>query len=313
MGKLISVIHQKRVLFASIILSLLYVIASLSIFYGVRVLFLIIANYGLNSLSVIPFFLTSIFPLFFLFMVIMYIHSSSVSKRRTILLITGTIFTLFGLFLTIFSIFLMIDYKSAIAGNITPLFPLDILLFNIVIFLVGICILVFRSIDSKNSIITANEKRLISPLKLVLLGFYLPFAAYFFGELLFGFMYVFEGYVSPKWYGVLPIYLLYAALTIGLVLAIISIHVPSIKKTKFNIIATSSLIVYTLICVVWYNIAYNLDPYLIANGLVWEFQILISIKKPFGYLAIPAWVVPTCLYYLIKTIVLHFKKKNEQE
>lgn len=316
MGKLISVIHEKRILFAGILISLLYIISSLSIFYGVRTLFLIISNYGLNSISVVPAFITFTYPLFFLFLVILFIHVNNIKAKRRILLVGSLAYSILAFFGIVLSIILItVIYKGQlVVGNISLFFPFDILLWNIVFFLVGVCGLIFLSIDKKNDIITANSKLQFKASRFVLFGFYLCFAAYFFGEFLFGsFMYIFEGYVSPKWYGVLPIYMLYLAMTIGLILYVINIHYKGDKKLKLQVISTVSMVVYVAIFLAWYLIAYNSDPYLIANGLVWEFQILIAIKKPFGYLAIPAWIFILAIYYSIKLIVLNVRKKNEQE
>lgn len=315
MGKLISVIHEKRILVARILLTCLYFVASISVFYGVRIMFLILSNYGLNSISVIPAFITLCYPLFLLFMLILFIHVTTIKAKRRTLLVTGLTYLVCGLFGIILSIILMsvIYDGKVVVGNITKLFPLDILLWNIVVFLVGICCLIFLSIDKKNNIITVTSDKKFKPLRFVLLGFYLPFAAYFFGECLFGFTYIFEGYISPKWYGVLPIYMLYLAMTIGLVLYCINIHYKGKNKTKLQIISTISLVLYVAIFLVWYLVAYNLDPYLIAQGLTWEFEILISIKKPIGYLAIPAWIFILAIYYTVKMIVLKKTHKYEQE
>ena len=155
MAKRISLNIKDNKILRILLLSVIYVVVSLSTFIAVKIFFPIISNYGLNSISIIPGFLTYIMPLFIFFMVILYIHASTINNKRIILLILGLVITLFGVFGIIMAAILMgVVYEgNTIVGNTTPIFPLDVLLINISYLLLGISLLVFNRIKDISKIV----------------------------------------------------------------------------------------------------------------------------------------------------------------
>lgn len=314
MAKRISLNIKDNKILRILLISVIYVVVSLSTFIAVKIFFPIISNYGLNSISIIPGFLTYIMPLFIFFMVILYIHASTINNKRMILLILGLVITLFGVFGIIMAAILMgVVYEgNTIVGNTTPIFPLDVLLINMLYLLLGISLLVFKHIDKNNEIINPIMTKKISNKKFVLLGFYLPFSMYFFGQCLWGFMYVFEGYWSPNWYGVMPAYFLFALMTVGLIFFINCVHDDKHNKNRLALISLLSTFLYLAIFGIWFLIAIFVNPYLVPESMQWEFEILYSISYPFGLLIIVLWVLIPLIYYFAKTIRNSRKEKTNR-
>lgn len=313
MAKRISLSIKDNKVLKCIVLSFIYIFVSLSTFYAIKIFFPLISNYGLNSLSIIPAFLTYIMPLFLMFMGFLFIHSTKKEHMRFNMMITSLILFLFGLFGVIMSIILMtIVYNGkVVVGNLTYLFPLDILLINILYILLSICLHLIKNMDVKNNFLHPRCVEKVGALRKTMLGFYLPFSTYFFGQFLYGFMYVFEGYWSPNWYGMIPAYFLFAAMTFSLILFVIYFHNHKNNKNRLALICLISSFLYVFIFGIWFIIANIINPYLLSESLQWELSILYSIKYPFGLLIASLGALIPTIYYVIRFLIKLSKEKNK--
>ena len=314
MAKRISLSLKDNKVLRAIVIAFVYTLVSLSTFYAVKILFPIISNYGLNSISIVPTFLTYIMPLFIMFMGYLFIHCSKKENMRLNILITSLILFLFGVFGIIMSIILMtVVYDGhAVVGNLTPLFPLDVLLINILYVFLSIGLILLKKIDQKNDFLHPSINKKVSSLKKTMVGFYLPFSAYFFGQFLYGFMYVFEGYWSTNWYGVIPAYFIFAAMSVSLALFSYYLHNKKHNQIRVGIICLSTSVLYTFIFGIWFIVALKINPYLLSESLQWELSILYSIKYPLGILiAALGSLIPT-VYYAIKFLIKLLKEKANE-
>lgn len=312
MAKRISLSLRENKILCVIFVCFIYTIVSLSTFLAVKCIFPVIPNFGLNSISLLPTFFTYIIPLFLMFMVLLFIHATKVENRRRIILIAGLTLLLLGAFGIIMSIILMtIIYNGrVIVGNLTYLFPLDVLLINIIYVFIGIGLLVLKHIDNRNKIIGVTNTKSVPKQKIVLLGFYLPFATYFFGQCLYGINYLFEGYFSSNWYGLIPAYALFASLTFALVLFVYYYHSKKHDNTRRALVSIFSSLLFVSVFGVWFLIAAIANPYLLAESLQYELSILYAMKYPLGLLVAALWVLIPTIYYLIKVLIKISKEKK---
>jgi len=297
-----------------VVFTLLFLVASIATFYGTRLTLPIITHYGRGTLTALPATFTFAIPLFTLIVLWQYSQTDTIGKRwrlnliYSIVTITVATFNLIDLMLVLG---LLYDW-NLIVGVMTPIYPLDLILFNLIILAVGFASLFFTIANKKFKGSLETEGRVnISRGKHVLAGFFIAFATYFFGEALFGVIDIFEGFVDPNIVLVIPVYLAFLMLAVEAVVYVVYLYSPKESKLKRGLIGVITLLSISVLLFVWIVIGLTFNPYYFSESLQQEFAIGYSLKMPIGLFIIAAWVVIPSIVALIKFILRLNKSKKE--
>lgn len=311
----LQLLQRRKHIIGSIILSICFVIVSITTFYGVRIFFPIVGSYGKGALNTLPCSFTYLLPLFIFYMALLYVYAKENKSRLRVLYILGYVLIAFS----IFNIVLMsIVYFVLLDGNIffqtmTPMYPLDVFIINSVYFLVGIACLIYYFLDKKYQLTASIRPRPFSKKDFVLAGFLLPFATYFFGEFFFMFIYFQEGYIDPNWPFMIPVYLSFLLLASLCICYYIYPYVKDNKKDLYQMIVLIVEYAVTITLGVWILCGVIINPYLVSQSLQWEFEIGLATKIPFGLFVNFLFAIPILIVSSIKFFKKTIKKKNEQE
>ena len=307
--------ETRRHIVGSIVLSIAFLFVSFTTFYGVRIFFPIITNYGRSALNTLPCALTYLIPLFIFYMALFFVYAKTNETRLKSLKLLGItliLLAVFNLILITFVIVLLLD-GNLFFQTMTPMYPLDVIFGNVIYFIVGICCLFYEILDKKYSMTVSIRQRPFLKKDFILAGFILPFATYFLGEFLFGIMYLQEGYIDKNWYYMLPVYLSFLLLAALCVVYFVYHYIKEKNRTKFHII--SLIIFYSLeiILGIWIVVGYINEPYLTSLSLQWEFEIGLALKIPIGLFINFIFSIPILIVSTLKLFKNLRKKKNEQE
>jgi len=282
---------------------ILFILSSISTYYGIRVLFPVIQNIFRGTLILLPAFMIYSIPLFLLILFYIYSHTGSVSSRWRMLHLAGVILTLFGL-LTFFLINILVPIYfdgKYIFGGASPIYPLDIFIFSIISMIFGLSLLImafFNREERRSQDILFRSSKIRNKVKM---SFYLPFASYFFGLFIFGLHYFFEPMVyDSNWVFILFTYLAFPLPTLLLVFNRIyelkEDKSISVRLNYLSIIFAISLGVGLLII-----ISFLINPLYVAQSMAGEFFIDLIFKWPVGLLIIALLVLIPGLFAIFKT------------
>lgn len=307
MGKSIALLKKRIVGFS--VLAIAYIFVSLLTFYAVRLALPIVTYYGRTSLYLLPAVFTYLMPLVVFYIILMSMYAKSIKGRLRFVKTLGFILlaiSLFNLITISLCIGLLFDGK-VIVNYVTPIFPLDVLIINILYLFASICCLLYQRIDRKYVLSVGVSTHALPTFKMVFCGIFLAFSTYFFGEFIFGFIFLQEGYVDPNWPLMIPHYLSFILPSVIFAFYIVYMFIadPNLKL-KFGYI--SLLINYglTLIVFIWLFLGMILQPYLIAQSLQWEYEIGLAIKLPMGMF----FTILACAVPLIVASVRMTKRSN---
>jgi hypothetical protein len=281
---------------------LLFILASVSAFYGTRLSLPIVTSYGRGTLNTLPATLTFALPLFSFIMIWLYTRTDVNSKRLKLTFIyslTMMIVAIFNIILILLVVTLLYN-GDFIVGVMTPLYPLDLFLFNIVFLLIGIASLFFNSIGKKNmnNSDTEGRKHVLARYK-VLEVFFILFATYFFGEVIFGYNELMDGFLDPNLIFVIPVHLSFLLLTLEGIFYIVYVFSSDEHKLKRGFILVLILLGLTFLLFLWILVGLIINPYFFSESMQFEFAIGYAIKIPLGIFIVALWVIIPALTAII--------------
>ncbi len=295
-----------------IAMTIFYLVASFMFFYGIKLLFPVLANGGRSSLTLLPAVLTCVVPIVIFYIFWLFWRSKTLANRLRLEYIAGLVL----IFVSGFNIVdLLLVLSILLKGNIlfgivTPCYPLDMLIANGIYLMLGITIMVYHYLDRKYVL---TSKVMPFPLKtkyMVFAGFLLPFAAYFAGDFLSMYIYFINGIRDPNWPLIIPYYI---SFLLPSFLGLVYIYQSRFHEEKTflrNIIVLLSISAFALL---WIIIGLIINPYVISESLQYEFAIGLVLKYPIGLLIIYLWVLIPSLISIIRIIRKNKRKKDEQE
>ncbi len=307
----LAIYNRRRHIIGGIVLSLMFLFVSFTCFYAVRIFFPIVTHYGRNSLNTLPTFFTYIIPLFGFYMSLLYIYISDRSKKLLVLRILGTVLiviSLIDLILMTFVFIFLLD-GDIFFHTMTPFYPLDVFVGNGIYLLIGISCLLYKKIENEYSINTYINKRSFTKKDFIMLGFLLPFATYFVGEFMFGFIYLQEGYIDKNWYIMLPTYISFLFMGILCILYFIYHYISDKNKLKYHLISLICMYVLIFVIGLWMIIGFSSNLYAVNESMQWEFSIGLAMKIPIGLFINFVVSIPILI---ISTIKLYKKLKNNK-
>ncbi|MEA5061454.1 MAG: hypothetical protein VB015_03495 [Erysipelotrichaceae bacterium] len=299
-----------------IVLSILFVLSSISAFYGTRLSLPIVTYYGRGTLNTLPATLTFALPLFSFIVLWRYANTDTIATRwktNLIYAITMIVIPLFNLLLILINLYLFFGWNFVV-GTMTPAYPLDLFILNLVFLSIGGASLFF-ALANKNRRLDKNtegRKRTLERYH-VLSAFFICFAAYFFGEAIFGINNLIDNYIDPNIVFTIPVYLAFLLLTVQGVIFAIYTNSPEDKKIKRGLIGLLVLLGLTFVIFGWVGIGLLVNPYYFSESMQWEFAIGYTIKVPFGLIIIGLWVIIPSIVALIRMIkMIKLKALNHE-
>jgi len=317
MGKRILEVNPLTKPSSIIFLSIFFIIASISTFYGVRVGLPAISNLGRGLLVILPAILTYGAPLFLLIMFYAFTHARSISHRWRLLHVSGaTLMLTAGVSTFLIVLLLPTSFKGQfIFGGASPLYPLDVFIFSICFFVIGLalCLLALNNVSSRRSLdhLPIECKRR----NVVLMSFFLAFATYFFGEFIFGIHYLFElPFVDKNWPLMLITYLAFPLLALTFIFhEIYSVTAKEKKDMRYTTFMVVDLFIMTGLTIAIVACIF-INPYYISESMQYEFSIGLKGKIPLGLFVILVWNLTVILVSLIKFLkTIKRKIKHEQK
>lgn len=297
-----------------VLFTLLFLVASITTFYGTRLTLPIVTYYGRGTLTALPATFTFAIPLFTLIVLWQYSQTDTIGKRWQLVLIYSIVTLVIATFNLVDLMFVagLLYNWNFLVGVMTPAYPLDLILLNLIILAVGFAALFFTITNKKSKGSLETEGRVkISKGKHVLAGFFLAFATYFFGEALFGLIDVFEGFLDPNIGLVIPAYLAFVMLAAEALVYVIYLYSPKELKVKRGLIGVISLLSISVLLIIWIVVGLSINPYYFSESLQQEFAIGYSIKMPVGLFVIALWVLIPSIIALVK-FIKQLKKTKEQ-
>lgn len=319
MGKIKSISSKNKLYLAAVlVMSVSFFIVSLTTFYGVRLALPMVTYYGRTSLYTLPTVLTYLTPLIIFYCLFLIVLNSSNKNRLTTIKILGIILILISLF-NLIAISLAIGFVfdgEVIVDMMTPMYCLDVIILNCLYLLLSVVFLLYQKLDKKYVL---TKETLVKPfykIEFVLLGFYLPFATYFFGECLYGLTFINDGYIDQNIGLIIPHYLSFALPALfGFLYMIFKFLNKNKSQMKFYLISLIACFVLTITIHSWLIIGYIFNPYIVANSLQWEYEIGLAIKMPIGIIITFVLNFTICISSLLILIFKYhiFQGKNHEQ
>lgn len=305
----------KKTLRVKIILfTALFILASVSTFYGTRLSLPIVTYYGRGALTTLPATFTFAIPLFTLIILTIYSRTGSVAKRWKVIFIYSLVMlavALINIVDILFVVGLLYNWNF-IVGVMTPIYPLDLLIFNFIFLAIGAASLFFAIVKkTERQDLTTDETKQTPKKRLVLTGFFFAFACYYFGEALFGINNLFEGYIDSNIGLTIPVYLLFLLLAAMGLVYIIYFHSCKEKQLKRGLIGVISILAITAFLLLWILIGFAINPYYFSESLQEEFAMGYALKVPFGLFILLGWILIPSLIALIRLIKQAKQLKKE--
>ncbi len=322
MGKIkdMFALSKQKMMIAGILCATVgFLLVSLSTFYAVRLALPMITYFGRTTLYTLPSFFTYITPLLIFYFLCVIMFTKVSNKRIIFMRVLGLLLLFISIFDIVaisFSIVFVFDGQLFVK-NMTPMFCLDIIVFNSLYLLMSIIIILYAHFDKKYTLTKYTLKYVFNKKDFVLAAILLPFGAYFLGECLYGIKFLFDGFIDPNVGLIIPHYLSFILFSTmcGVYVGYKFIDDKK-KKTKFQINSLIILFCINVIIYSWLIIGYVSNPYVVATSLQWEYEIGLAIKMPIGIIVmgclniIPCFI---CLFNLIFKKKVFDKKSYEQE
>lgn len=322
MGKIKDMLKpsQQKMIIAGILCATVgFLLVSLSTFYAVRLALPMITYFGRTSLYTLPSFFTYIVPLLIFYFLCVIIFTKTSNTRIVFMRILGILLLFISIFdLAAISFAIVFIFEGQLfIKNMTPMFCLDIIVFNCLYLLSSIIILIYAYLDKKYTLTKYTLKYVFSKKDTILATILLPFGAYFVGECLYGIKFLFDGFIDQKIGLIIPHYLSFALFGImcGIYVGYKFIDDKK-RRLKFQTNSLIALFSINLIIYSWLIIGYIVDPYVVATSLQWEYEIGLAIKMPIGIIVVGLLnIIPcfVCLFNLIYKKKVFNKGLYEQE
>ena len=259
---------------------ILYIISSFFIFLATYTAVPLVASYGRGSLYYLPTIFTFLVPSFTLIMAYLFKKFNNIANQFKVLKIyafTLLIFMLISLVCHILDITILFKWNR-IYGGVLPLFPFDVLFFQLVFIIFAFILLYFTNKDKDLSKISKTTTE-IKKKTIVLHCLYFVFASYFLG-LFFSSFFSFNQIEDKNIWGIIPVILTFLLLTSEGIFYFLYKITHSLKIYFIGLL-TIFISVFTLL--VWIIIAFVINPYLFSESLGQYFYIGYAIKFPLGF------------------------------
>lgn len=290
-------------LFIPILFIFLFLFGSLTSFYGLFLFIPVITHYFRGLLNLLPTILTYAIPLFLIIILWIFIHNKNVKSRWKTIYICGLILT--GvMFICLISHLLIMGfiYDFKISTSISPLFPYDVLVFQIIYFAIGIICLI-HSYKTRDLLFVAPTFEPLKKRKVVAFSFMVALCEYFLGILVIIPDVYFDGYIDSNWWMIIPTLLLNLLPVSMLIIYFLYKHIFNTRK--FFLVSLISLICVTLVLVFLLLVSYIVNPKYIYESMQPFYQLGLTINIPFTIFLIP---IGTIILLIVAT--RNFLKNN---
>lgn len=287
---------------------MLYLFAGASFFFLVYAAFTNIINDFKSLKMYLPLFLTYLVPVVSLITAGLNdkIHGTKLKKTLFVFGIILTAFSSFTLIYTIFDIIFFLDGKI-IYKSITSLFPLDMIVYNILYLVIGIMLIVSskRAIEEHDIADVPHHKIIFK----IFGSFFVVLTTYFAGLLLFA--PIMADYSFKHIGGMIPIFLLMIVPVAELI--VYWFIYPLIKmenKKRFVFHHSMYFISITLVLTIWVLLYELFNNSFIVEGNQAFFPITFAMSFPLG----PVVIFLLCIIPpIVSLIILFFKNKKPKE
>lgn len=300
MTKLFSSVKSRK-----ITLLMLFFIASLSTAYGWFLFVPVITNYGRMLATYFPALFTFGVPLFSFFMLWMYWHTYNIANKHRILKIYSiTLVVLMGICIPFHVLSIGLSFGwNGIYGVLTPLFPYDLLAVMILYLALGICILFYAIRNGELALVPMTVKNPLRRRAFVAMGFVSAFTSYFFGAF-FEVFFIIDTFDS-NWYGMIPAILMFLLPLASLIMFVFYRHqTDEITKQKVHFYSLISILLSTLVLLLWVLIAVLINPYLFPQSLSNFYMLGYAAKLPIGF-----FLIIIMLFVEILVSFLRYRKR----
>jgi len=296
-----------------VILSLLFLVASLSTAYGWYLFVPIVPHYGRMLATYFPTLFTTGVPLFSFFILWMYWHTKNIANRWKILRIYAIVLvTLMALCIPFHILSIQVSFGWApLYGVLSPLFPYDQLVLMILYLILGIGVAIYVVRHRDYDFVSVTLPNPMRKRTYVAMAFVSSFTAYFLG-LFFEVFFIFD-YVDPNWYGMIPVILFNFVPILGFKLYFYYRHIADEDKKQHYYFR--SLLIYTittLVLLTWVIIAVIINPYLFPESLSNFFMLGFAAKVPIGFFVLLILIFVESLVAVIRYCQRYLKKSHEK-
>lgn len=271
--------YFKQILFAVILF-----ITCISTFHGFLLLMPSCSTYFTRELEILPSLITVVGgPLFTLIMYWIYINAKNQSLKWKTLFVYGIVIAIASvLCLVLHIVFMITKYGFDLYGNVSWLFPYDIIALQLIFIALGI-LSIIRSIKTKEyKNIPSTVQEVITKGKIAKFSVAICFATWFAGASL-AFPYVLiDGYMDPNWWMMIPVFLLFY---VPLLEVLAYLHYQDQKENKNKVYYKHLLTLCSLfaVLVIWILIAFIINPRFIYESMAPYFLFGFSLKIPAGF------------------------------
>lgn len=292
-------------LFLPLLFVLLFILGSLTTFYGFHILIPVITFYGRGLLNFLPTILTMAVPLFSIIVLWIYIHNKNIKSKWKTIYIYGLILTGVMFAAIIFQIIIItfIYGWNGLSTSVTPLFPFDVLVFQILFLILGIICLVY-SYKNRNMFLVETTFPKLKKGKAVAFSFMVAFSEYFFGILALIPDVYFDGYFDPNWWMIIPTLML-NLLPLAMMI-LYSLYKHHFKSDKFYFVSLLSLAVVVFVIGALLLIANIVNSKYIYQSMQPFYQLGLTLNIPFAVILLP---IGTIILLIVATI--RFLKNNK--
>lgn len=302
---------------------LIYVLAGIAFFHLLTYLFTDAISSFPNAFTLIPLCLILTIPIYFLFLLNIIPSISDPMKRNKQVFIHSIVGTaVSGLSLILLIVAIWVEYDGAIiAKQYTSYFPLDFIIYSIIVLLLSVGMLVY-SIKEKKEIAEAEpieveetEKIFTGKvvwLKKTLAIIYLLFALYFLGQGIIGLFTIDIGIYPENLLGSIIMVILCFVPSVYIGLYYLGYIQSAKNKRKFMRISLISALGGTILLLILYIVQYAINPQFIVESLqsFLPADFAASVKLGFEILFILAFA--PIIYFGIYEIVYLVKEKREK-
>lgn len=296
--------------FKEVLLTILFIVGSFFTYQGVFLAFPFITNHGKGLFTYLPTFLLMGVPLFSFIIFYLYYHVYNYqTKWKLIHIYAVSLLIVMGYSLIdqILVNSLLIGWDK-IFGVITPLFPFDVLVGQVISLIIGIVAIVWCYQHKSYKLITKTSDIIVRKRHYAAFIFMSAFAMYFLGDLMTVVTY-FNEPIDSNWWGMIPFLLEMLLLPLALFLYVLYEHKDEKDKIKFQLKGIIILGSSTLIIGLYMLIVSLINPYIVQDSLGGFYCIGYAIKTPFGIFII----IVGDLLVLTLSIINLVKKVHQNE
>ena len=269
--------------FKEVLLAFLFIIGSFFTYQGVFLALPFVTNYGRGLFTYLPTFLLMGVPLFSFIIFYLFYHVYNYQTKWRLIHIYAVSLIIIMVYSIIDQILvnsLLIGWDK-VFGVITPLFPFDVLVGQVISLFIGIIALIWCFKHKSYKLIEKTSDIVVKKRHYVAFIFMAAFSMYFLGDLMTIVTY-FNEPIDSNWWGMIPFLLEMLLLPLALLLYVIYEHKDEKDKSKFQLKGIVILGSITLFIGLYMLIVSFINPYIVQDSLGGFYCIGYAIKIPFG-------------------------------